>query len=117
MFGCVEHVEQRGEVMREVGAIFCGVLLQIVLELAFLENPCVFGKQAKQQAHEVDFERVTGVADVFERVVQLAHALGGFDVDRVLRRDDLRGVAGDEAEVFDFFVQVFEAEFERGAVF
>jgi hypothetical protein len=39
--------------------------------------------------------------------VQLAHALGGLDVDRVLRRDGLRAVAGDEGEMLDVFVQVF----------
>ena len=110
-------MKQCGEVVREVGAVLGGALLDVVLELAFLVDAGVFGKQAKQQAHEVDLKRVAVVADVFERVVQLAHAFGGFDIDRVLRRDDLGGVASDEAKVFDFFVEVFEGEFERRAVF
>ena len=36
--------------------------------------------------------------------MQLAHALGGFDVDRVLRLNDLGAVTGDEGEVLDAFV-------------
>ena len=57
------------------------------------------------------------VADVFERVVQFAHAFGGFDVGRILRLNNLRGVAGDEAEVFDFFIEIFEGEFDGFAGF
>ena len=46
-----------------------------------------------------------------ERIVQLAHALGGLNVDRVLRRDGLRAVTCDKGEMLDALVQVGELEF------
>ena len=49
--------------------------------------------------------------------MQAAHALGGLDVDGVLRLDFLGLVARDEAEHADVLVQVFEGEFDGFAVF
>ena len=49
--------------------------------------------------------------------MQAAHALGGFDVDGVLCLDLLHLVAGDKAKQLDVFVQVFERELNRFAVF
>ena len=45
-----------------------------------------------------------------EQVVQPAHLLGRLDVDRILRLDFLRAIAGDEAEMPDIFVRVGEPE-------
>ena len=56
-----------------------------------------------------------GVAAGFQRVVELAHALGGADVDGVLRLDVLGPVAGDEAEQADMLVQVLQCKFGRPA--
>jgi hypothetical protein len=39
-----------------------------------------------------------------ELVVQPAHALGGLDIDGILRLDDLGLVAGDKAELLDVLV-------------
>ena len=108
VFRCVEHLKQQRQLCAEVGAIGCGALLYPGTECAGgLEDAGVFREQAEQQAHQQHFERVTCVASRLERIVQLAHALGGLDVDRVLRRDGLRAVTGDEGEVLDVLVQVF----------
>ena len=49
--------------------------------------------------------------------MQAAHALGGLDVDGVLRLDLLRLVACNEAEQANVLVQVFEGEFDGFAIF
>jgi len=114
----VEGLEQAGELRAEVGAVFGGAFFYPGTEgVGGLENAGVFGKEAEQEAHEQQFERVAGVVGFLERVVQLAHALGGFDVDGVLRGDGLRAVTGDEGEIFDVLVQVGEREFVLRAGF
>ncbi len=100
------------ELRPEIGAVGRGALLDPGAERAGgLEDAGVFGEQAEQQAHQQHFERMALVARRLEGVVQLAHALGGLDVDRVLRRDGLGAVTGDEGEMLDALVQVGEFEF------
>ncbi len=102
----------------EIGAVRRGAFVYPRAECAGgLENACVFGEQAEQQAHQQHFERMTVVARSLERIVQLAHALGRLDVDRVLRCDGLRPVAGDEGEMLDALVQVGEIEIGFGVLF
>ena len=99
----------------EVGAVGRGALFDPgAKRLRRLEDAGVVGEQAEQQAHQQHFQRVAFVAAGLERVVQLAHLLGGLDVDRVLRLDLLRLIAGDEAEMLDVLVQVGEPELDFG---
>jgi hypothetical protein len=79
------------------------------------EDGGVVGKQAEQQAHQQHFERVALVARFFQRVVQASHAFGRLDVDRVLRRDGLRLVAGDKAEPAHVLVQVLQGKADLAA--
>ena len=97
-------------VVAEVGAVGRGAFLDEVAKALGREDGGVVGEQAEQQAHQQHFERVAGVAALAQRVVQAAHALGGPDVDRILRLDFLRLVAGDEAEPAHMLVQVLERE-------
>jgi hypothetical protein len=114
-FRGVEHLEQPGQQGTEVGTVLAGALLDPGAQgLRGLEDAGVVCEQAEQQSHQQHFEVVPAVAAFLERIVQPAHALGGLDVDRVLRLDFLRFVAGDEAEVAHVPVQVLEREFVRG---
>ena len=49
--------------------------------------------------------------------MQPPHVLGGADVDRVLRLDDLRLIARDETEQAHVFVEVGEREFAGASLF
>ncbi len=118
VFRRVEHLKHLRELRAEVCAIGRGALFYPGTERAGgLEDAGVFGEQAEQQAHQQHFERMALVTRRLERIVQPAHALGGLDVDRVLRRDGLRAVTGDEGEMLDALVQVGEFEFGLGVVF
>lgn len=56
MFRCVQNVEQLRQLRRQVAAVFAGLLTDEFGELRALENAGVLGKQAKQQAHQIDFQ-------------------------------------------------------------
>ena len=114
----VEHLEKQGQLRAEVGTVLCGALVEPDPETAGgLEDAGVLSEQTEQQAHQQDFQRMAFVAAGAEPVVQLAHALGGLDVDRVLWRDDLGTVARDEGKMLDTLVQVGELEFGLATVF
>ncbi|MEZ5435351.1 MAG: hypothetical protein R3E67_01655 [Pseudomonadales bacterium] len=51
-------MEQRIDVMREIGAVFCQALLGFIPELLAPENAGVFREQAEQQAHQIQFQRM-----------------------------------------------------------
>jgi hypothetical protein len=46
--------------------------------------------------------------------MQLAHALGSFDINRVLRFNNLRLVARNKAERFNVLIQVFKLKSSDG---
>ena len=98
--------------MRQITAIFGSSGLYVILKLALFKDGGIFGKQAKQQPHQIHFQRMIGVSYRFERIVQLAHALGSLDIDRVLRLDDLRLVAGHKAKGFHVLVQILEQKLD-----
>jgi hypothetical protein len=111
---CVEHLKHLGQACTQVGAIGFGAFFDEGAEcLGGLEDAGVVGKQAKQQAYQQHFEGVAFVSAGLQCIVQLAHAVSGFDVDGVLRLYGLYLVPGHEAKELDVFVQVFEGEFER----
>ncbi|MFZ2631678.1 MAG: hypothetical protein WA081_15295 [Desulfosalsimonadaceae bacterium] len=117
VLGCVQQMKQRGEMVAQIAPVFMGALLQILLKLLALKDAGVVGKQAKQQANQVMFQGVAGIADIFQLVVQAAHALGGLDIDRVLLPDGVGLVSGDKAEKLHLFVQVFQFKIVLGVVF
>ena len=49
--------------------------------------------------------------------MQTAHALGGFDIDRILLLDFVRLVSGNETEQPHLIVQVFQLKIIPGVVF
>ena len=112
--GGVQNLEQLPQPRTQVRAIGCGALFnESAKRLRRLKDAGVVCKQAKQQPHQQYFKRVAGVAAGFQRIVQPPHALGGLDVDRVLRLDGLRLVARHKAKQLDVFVQVFECKLNR----
>ena len=112
--GRVEHLKELGQARAEVGRVGGGAFFNEGTEgLRGLKDAGVVGEQAEQHAHQQNFERVAFIAAGAQGVVQLAHALCGLDVDRVLRLDFLRLVARDETEKANVLVQVFEREFKR----
>ena len=111
-FGRVQRLKELAQPRAQVRAIGGGALFDKgAKRLRGLKNPGVVGKQAKQQPHQQHFQRMGGVAAGLERVVQPPHALGGADVDGVLRLDLQRFVARQKAENFDVLVQVLQRKF------
>lgn len=118
VFQGIEHLEKLRQLRPKVAAIGRGALVEPDAETAGgLKDAGVLGEQTEQQAYQQHFQRMACVTAGLEPVVQAAHALGGLDVDRVLRRDDLGAVTGDEAEMLDVLVQVGELERGLGIVF
>nr|WP_233199916.1 hypothetical protein [Ottowia massiliensis] len=111
-FGRVKHLKQLRQAGAEIAAVFGSALFNKGAEsLRGLEDGRVVGKQAKQQTHEQHFQRVARIARAFERVMQLAHAFGRFDIDRVLRLDSLGLVARNKAKQAHVLVQIGQAKF------
>src|SRR5664280_299039 len=97
--------------MTEVGAVLIGALLDIFLKLLALENSGVFGKQAEQKPHHIEFQRMTAVTGILHLVVQFAHLLGSLDVDWVLLLNLVSLITGDKTEQADVFMQILQVEF------
>ena len=112
VFRGVEHAEQVGEVQAEVGAVLGSAVFEVELEGVALEEAGVLCKEAEQHADEEPFELVTAVAPAFQGVVQVAHDLGGFEVDGVLVGKPMLLVAGDEGEGVNVLVELGQREFE-----
>ena len=83
----------------EVGTVRGSMVLDKFRECVALEEAGVFGKQAKEDAYEKAFEVVSGIAAVFEGVVQFAQELDSPNVDRVFHVELVLLVAGDEGEL------------------
>ena len=104
--GRIQHLKQVPQPLGQIAPIGGGALFDQVLELAALENAGVLGEQAEQQADQIDFQLMARVTDGLELVVQLAHAFGGLDVDRVLLFIGRSLIPGDEAEQPHVFVEI-----------
>ena len=93
--GCVaEHVKQVLQCAVEVAAVLARVLAQVAAKAAgALKYAGVFGKQAKQQAHQITLQVHPGVAAVAHGVVQLRNIACGVLVYCNLRLLRLRLVA------------------------
>ena len=113
-----EHDEQAMQFVAEIGGILGGMVLDQVLQRVLgLENARVVGEQAEQQAHQENFEYVALVTVALEQVVQVAHLLHRFDVDRILLAHFLPAVAGDEAEQVHLVREFLERQLVGYAVF
>ncbi len=109
--GCVQDLKQHRQLRYEVGAVFLGAVLDEITErTARLKERGVLGKEAEEQPNEHHFKDVSLVARGAQTVVELAHALGGLNVDRVLLGYFLRCITGDEAKELDVLVKVFKRE-------
>ena len=119
VFGGIEHVEKLAELRAKVGPVGGGVILDVELKGARGENAVVFAEETEEQAHEELLQLVPraarGVGAVFaflQRIVQVAHELGGFLVRGVFGVELVLLVARDEKEVADVFVKIREGKFE-----
>ena len=91
----------------EIRAVSLGILY-VVGKAVFWEYPRVIRKQAKQQTHEVNFQRMPLIAVLFQGVMQLGHLFGGLDVDLDLIFIGPGGlIACDIGELFDVLMKVF----------
>src|SRR5208337_1983242 len=109
--GRIQNLEQMRQPLREVLPVLGGALLDQVLKLPPLENAGVVGKQAKQQPDKINFEFVALVANGLELVMELAHALGGLDINRVLFLVGRGCIPGDEPKKPDVFIKILDREF------
>ena len=107
----IEHLEDAPDPHAEVGTVFAGALGDEVVEALAREDAGVVGEQAEQQPHQQQFQRVAIKPGGLERIVQLAHALGGLHVDRVFFLVRAGLVAADETEAADFLRQIRQREF------
>src|SRR5690606_32355554 len=69
-------------------------------------------EEAEEDADQEALQRVARVAAGRQRVVKLAHDLGGLDVDRVLPGEGADLVAGDESEELDVAVEVLDEDLD-----
>lgn len=107
----VQHLEQVDQLGAQVRAVLGRAVLNVGLQQAqLIEDPGVVGEQAEQQAHQQPFQRMAVIAGCLQRVVKLAHQLGGDDVDRVLILEDTLFDADDEAERLDMIGQIRQGE-------
>lgn len=121
VFGRVEHVEELTELGAEVGAVGGGVVLDVELKGARREDAVVLAEEAEEEADEELFQLVPGMAGGvgavfagFQRVVQVAHELGGFFVGGVFGVELVLPVARHEKEVADVLVQFGQRKLEGG---
>ena len=112
----VQQLEQAGQLRAEVGAVLTRLVHDVVVEGIELEDAGIVGEEDEEQAHEVDFQLLAGIAGGLELVVQLAHQLGGADVHGVLLAHGPRLVAGDEVEEADAFRQFLQGQFDFAAL-
>ena len=89
VFRRVQHLKQFLQTPREIAAVLARSLFDQVLKLLLIKDRRVLGKEAKQDADQIDFEFVVAVTDLFEPVVEPAHQLGGLDIRGVLLFVDL----------------------------
>ena len=109
----IQDLEELCQARTKVGAIARGALFEPQTErLRRLEDSGVIGEQTEEQAHQQQFQRMSGIAARLEQIVQVAHLLGRLDVDRVLRAYLLRAIAGDEAEVPHVLVQLVQPKLD-----
>ena len=115
----VQHLEEFREFRREVAAVGCGAFANAVRELVGLEYAGIFGEEAEEEAHEIDFKRMPRVADGLHRVVEAGHLLGGLAVHGVLLADFAAVVRADHvAEERHVLAQVLQGELgERVVLF
>jgi hypothetical protein len=101
--------------MCQVAAVSFCFVDDIIAELVFFKDAGIFGKQAEEQAYQVNLQRVAGIADLLQPVVEFAHQFGSFDIYRVLFAEFMFLVPGNEAEVLYIFVQVGQEKLKMGA--
>ena len=115
----VKHLEEPREPQAQVRAILMGPLLKQLEEaVARLKDASIVGKQAEHGPHQKQIQVMagpltklrTGIARLFERVVQATHEFGRLDVDRVLILEGALLYAQDEAELFNVVGQVGQGE-------
>jgi len=102
----VEDAEELFEADTEIGAVGGRPVANEKLEGFLRKDAIVLSKEAEEDADEEAFEFVAGVAAGFERVVEVAHQLRGFEVGGVFGIELVLGVAGNEGEVADVLVEV-----------
>lgn len=56
--GGIQHIEQHGKMLSKVTAILFGLIGKVIGKLIPFKNAGIFGKKAKQQPHQVHFERM-----------------------------------------------------------
>ena len=87
--------------------VFFGFLFDIFPEQSFFKYSGIIRKQAKKQTNKVSFQRMSGITNGLESVVQLAHEFGSFDVYRVFFFISAFLVTGNEAKQMNIANKVF----------
>ena len=110
----VEDAKELFQPDAEIGAVLGGAVAEEQFKGFLREDAVVLGKEAEEDADEEAFEFVPGIAARFQGIVQVAHELRGFEVRGVFGIEPVLGVAGDEGEMADVFVEVGQREFDAG---
>ncbi len=101
----------------EVGAIRARVVLDEERESVALKQAGILGEEAKQDADEKAFEIVTGIAALFEGVVQFTEQLDGSNIDRIFHVELMLLVARNECKGIDVAMKLIERKFGGDAFF
>lgn len=83
---------------RQINAIRTGFGFYVIMKKGVFQNDGFFCNQTKQQAHQINLKLMACVTHSVKRIVQLANVLCRFDIDWVLRFDDLRLIVRNKAE-------------------
>ena len=112
--GGVQHLKKLRQARAKVAAVHAGALFnKLAQRLGRLEDAGVIRKQAKQQAHQQHLQRVAVVAAGVQGIVQAAHALGSANVHGVLRGNNLRFVACQQAKYAHLLMQIGQGKGSR----
>ena len=113
VLGRVEHREELRQMDAQVGTVGLGAVLDEQPEGLALEDAGALREETEEDPHQEAFQLVAGVAARLQGVVQIVHDGDRAEIDRVLVREAVLLVAGDEGERVDVAVQVGQRELDR----
>ncbi len=82
-----------------------GALINIIIQNAAFKNVGIICEKAKQQPHEIQFQRMAFVTDGFQFVVQLTHQRGSFNIYRILLTKSSFFITGYKTKQADMIYQ------------
>ena len=116
--GGVQHLKELAQPQSRVAAVGVGSLGdECGKDISGIEDAGIVGKQAEHQADEKALQIVPLIAGFLQGIVQLAHYLRGFDVDRILIAESPLPDAKNESEILHVLGKLPQSKTNAGAFF